>query len=115
MGIIVANGPAVKVWYNLMSRQSFWSESWSGCLPRLKIVQNSNTHKNSILDEAPRISTLQVSGFHITQITQITQTTQTRSQAETPTTLESTELDYDCDVYGWNHVVQKYQAGSDSV
>jgi hypothetical protein len=92
MGIIVANGPALKVWYGRTSFPSFWPTS----LPSIKLVWSStssetdigstniNTKKRSIFDRIPRISTIQQSGFHITEMI---------SQTETLAAVHSTEFD----------------------
>jgi hypothetical protein len=106
MGIIVANGPALKVWYDIISRHNFWPKSWPESLPRLRVVWRSKTVRASLSDHVPRISTLQVSGFHITQF---------GLKTETQTTLGNTESDYELNKYGWSNVVHLREKDSDIV
>jgi hypothetical protein len=103
MAIIVANGPALKVWYGRISSQSFWPQA----LPRFKIVWISRSSKlhtgisrsrigrRSIFGRIPRLPTVQISGFHITEM---------RSESETFTTTYSTECD---GRLSWSEVLDK--------
>jgi hypothetical protein len=99
MGIIVANGPALKVWYNVMSRNKVWCRS----LPKVKLVWNTsseNTRPGGHVDLGivPRISTFQASGFGISQL---------RAQVELSTPLQATASYDDSCSEGYADVLNK--------
>jgi hypothetical protein len=92
MAIIVANGPALKVFWNEMHKTSW---SLPNGLPRLKIVwsgSKAEIQELPISRDAPKLSTIQVSRF---QVSQIMPESHLRSQTETMSTLRSSRSDDD--------------------
>jgi hypothetical protein len=111
MGLIVANGPALRVFYNEVLKRSdsqehlgkdfrIWPKSW----PRLKIEWKRNslnsdelrTVRLPIKEKAPKLSTIQVSNFQITQMMS--------HQTVGDSTLKGDEYEED-----WSNVLDKRQ------
>jgi hypothetical protein len=119
MAIIVANGPALKVFYDSLRKKSqnqsekqprSWTLRWPEKWPRLRIVWNgsksqprsswSRAERRWIPDKAPKISTVQVSEFKITQM---------MSQTNTVSTLRGSEEEYERYGDDWSDVLDKRQ------